>query len=481
MRIKKYIFIGILLLNFSNFIFAQNYNDAYRLSEQTIDFDAKTLAFGNSSIASFGNFSSALINPAGLATIKKSLLNFGINTNSFKNNGVMFNSSIGSEKSNNNTNQFGLVFPLPTKKGSAVIAFGYNQANDYNAFVKFDGFNSGTNSMIQELTNDNDDLAYELYLSYPTYKPNGDYDGDETNINGRLNQSGSIDEQGSLNSWVMSGAFEISKNVFIGGTLNLLSGNYKRNRSYWEDDVNNFYNGYLDPQDSSTFDFQSFYLNDIVDWEISGYDFRLGLLYKMNEMLNFGATIKFPTNYTISEVYSVYGESEFADAGYYVEYPGNEYEYGISSPMEISGGVSASLPFVNLNAGLKFIDYSQLEFTDGFDDNDLDDKNAEIIEYLENVVNYNFGAEITLPYPAMKLRGGFIYHPSPFIGDVSDYDKKYFTAGIGLPLSKNLIIDFAYLHGWWNNFGDNYGTNLSRFNQEITLNKFGITINYIFM
>ncbi len=101
MKTKKYIIIGILLLNLSNFIFAQNYNDAYRLSEQTIDFDARTLAFGNSSIASFGNFSSAIINPAGLGTIKKSLLNFGINTNSFKNNRIMFNSSVGAEKSNN--------------------------------------------------------------------------------------------------------------------------------------------------------------------------------------------------------------------------------------------------------------------------------------------------------------------------------------------------------------------------------------------
>ncbi|MBK7106114.1 MAG: outer membrane protein transport protein [Ignavibacteriae bacterium] len=481
MKVKIYFVIGIFLLNCSNYIFAQNFNDAYRLSEQTVDFDARTLAFGNSSIASMGNFSSAVINPAGLATIKKSLLNFGINTNSFNNNGSIFNSSSTTEKSNNNTNQFGLVFPLPTKKGSAVIAFGYNQSNDYNSFVKFDGFNSNTNSMIQDLAFANDDLAYELYLSYPTYNSNGDYDGDVTNINGRLNQSGSIDEEGSLNSWLMSGAFEISKNIFIGGTLNLLSGEYKRTRTYWEEDVNNVYTGYLDSQDSSTFDFQSFYLNDNIMWDISGFDFRLGLLYKMNDMLNFGATIKFPTSYTILETYSVYGESEFANAGYYVDYPGEEFEYKISTPMELSGGISASLPFVNLNASLKFIDYSQLEFTDGFDEIDLDTKNAKIVENLENVVNYNFGAEVTFPYPAMKLRGGFIYNPSPYIGDASDYDKKYFTAGLGLPLSKNLIIDFAYLHGWWNNFGDNYGTNLSRINQEITLNKFGITVNYIFM
>ena len=100
---------------------------------------------------------------------------------------------------------------------------------------------------------------------------------------------------------------------------------------------------------------------------------------------------------------------------------------------------------------------------------------------MESVVNFNFGAEFTLPYPAMKIRGGFIYNPSPYVGDGSEYDRKYFTAGLGLPLSPNLIIDFAYLHGWWNNFGDNYGNNLSRTYQDISLNKVVISLNYVFM
>ena len=478
---SRVIFTAILLIYVSTHLIAQNLNDAYRLGEQSIDFDARNLAFGNSSIASMGNFSSTIINPAGLATIRKSLLNFGINTNSFNNNGTIFNSTTSAEKNNNNTNQFGLVIPLPTRKGSAVIAFGYNQSHDYNGFTKFDGYNPNNNSMIQDLTSVNDDLAYELYLSYPTYNSNGEYDGDATNINGKLNQRGTIDEEGSLNSWIMSGAFEIAKNVYFGGTINILSGEYKRNRSYYEEDINNVYSGYLDPQDSSTFDFRSFYMNDFINWNISGLDFRLGLLYKINEMFNIGAAVKFPTSYTITERYSIYGESEFAEASYYIDFPANNFDYKISTPMELSTGISASLPFVNLNAGLKFIDYSQLEFTGGFKRIDLDSKNAEIKDNMQSVVNYNFGAEITLPYPSMKFRGGFIYNPSPYIGDGNEFDKKYFTVGLGLPLSKNLIIDFGYLHGWWNNFGDNYGSDISRINQDIKLDKFGITINYIFM
>ncbi|MCB9247362.1 MAG: outer membrane protein transport protein [Ignavibacteriales bacterium] len=481
MKIKKIIMFGLITVCLSNPIYSQNYNDAFRLSEQGYEYDAKTMSLGNSTIGSFGNFSSTLINPAGIGTIQKSILNFSFGTNSFTNSSNFFNTTTMADKSDNSTNQFSLVLPLPTRKGNAVLAFGYNQSRDFNSTLKFDGFNPNNNSMIQDLTDFNDDLAYELYLSYPTYDANDKYIHDETNISGRLNQSGTLNEEGSLNSWVMSGAWQASKNLYIGGTFNIISGNYKSNRTYLEDDTKNLYEGFLDPADSNTFGFRSFYLNDVIDWEVNGWDFRLGILYQMNKMLSFGATVKFPTSFTVREKYSIYGESEFENDIYYVDYPGDAYEYEISSPMELSGGVTASLPLLNVSASLKYVDYSQLEFTNGIERIDMDAKNKIINEVMESVVNFNFGAEFTLPYPAMKIRGGFIYNPSPYVGDGSEYDKKYFTAGLGLPLSPNLIIDFAYLHGWWNNFGDNYGNNLSRTYQDISLNKVVISLNYVFM
>ncbi len=470
-----------MLLFLGNSIFSQNYNDAYRLGEQTIDFDARTLGLGNSTIASFGNFSSSLINPAGLATIQKSILNFGINTNSVSNSTMLFNSASSVKKNNNNTNQFSFVLPLPTRRGSAVLAIGYTQTKDFNSSLKFDGYNNNSNSMIQDLTSYNDDIAYDLYLSYPVYDANNNYLNDATNINGKLNQSGTIDEEGYLNNWIISGAFEISKNIFIGGTFNIISGSYKNNRKYYEDDVNNVYTGFLDPTDSNSLGFESFYLNDIVDQDISGWDFRLGLLYNMDNILSFGALIKFPTKYSIGETYSIYGESYFTNNVYYVDYPGTKNDYGISTPMEFSGGVSADLPMVKLSASLKYIDYSQMKFTDGFDAPVREEKNNAINEVFQSVINYNFGAEFTLPYPTMKIRGGFIYNPSPYIGDKSEYDKKYVTVGLGLLLAKNLILDFAYLHGWWKNFGDNYGYDVSRTYQDLKLNNVTVTLNYSFM
>ena len=477
----KTLTLSIFLL-IAGSIAAQNFNDAFRIGQQNLDFDARTLSLGNSTIASLGNFSSSLLNPAGLATIQRDVFSISFNSNNFKNSADFFNSKISSERSNGNVNQVSLVMPLPVKKGNAVFAFGYNQVNDLSSSLEFDALNNGNNSMIQDLTFFNDDIAYELGLSYPIYDQNDNYIQDETRINGRLNQSGKLIEKGTLDNWVLSGAAEVAKNLFIGGTFNIISGEYTSNRTYLEDDYGtDIYKDFLDPADSNTLGFESFYINDIIDWDLSGWDFRIGILYKMNDFLNFGATIKFPSSYTVKEKYSIYAESEFTQNYFAVDYPGSKNEYEISTPMEFSGGISATFPLVTLNASVKMVDYSQLEFDKGFEDDALFSKNEDIKEVFQSTINWNLGAEFTLPYPALKLRGGFIYNPSPFIGDTSEYDKKYLTAGLGFPIAQKLLFDFAYVHGWWKNFGDNYDIDVSRTYQDISVNKFVFSVSYIIM
>lgn len=474
--------IIFLFLIFSGIIFSQNYNDAFRIGQSELDFDARTLSMGNSTIGALGNFSSTLINPAGLATIRRDVFSLSFNSNGFNNSISFLGNSTDVDRRNGNINQVSLVMPLPVKRGSAVLAFGYNQSRDFNSILEFGSLNNSNTSMIQDLTNFNDDIAYELGVSYPVFDNNDNYLYDDTQINGNLYQSGKVVETGSLNNWIMSGAAEVAKNLFVGATLNIISGDYKSNRTYLEDDYDNdYYSGLLDPADSSTLGFESFYINDIVDWEITGWDIRLGLLYKMNSFINFGASVKLPSRYKIKERYSIYGESEFQQNYFLVDYPASPLEYEIITPMEFSGGVSAVFPLFTVNAGLKFIDYSQLEFDDGFSEEELFEMNNEIQELLTTTVNWNIGAEFTLPYPSLKIRGGFMYYPSAYKNDSSEFDKKYVTGGIGFPIAKRLLFDFAYVYGWWKDFGDNYGVDVSRTYQDIKVDKMVFSISYVFM
>lgn len=479
-NIKFYAIIMSLLI-LSGFTKAQNFSDAYRLSQPFLGNSARAMGMGNAVMAVGGDYSSALYNPAGLALIKHAELSGGFEYGSFDNTSTFFNQSTNYSVSNTSLNQFGFAFPFQVVRGSMVLAFGYNRVNDFNSSVKFSGFNPNNNSMIQDLAYYNDDIAYELGLSYPLYDGGGNYLRDTTLVAGLLNQSGSIIEEGGIDSWSLSGAVEIAKNVFAGVSLNILSGSYKSSRDYNEEDTKNRYGSsfLLDPADSRTADFQSFYFNDIVNWDITGWEMKLGLLYKMNNHMNLAFAIKLPTYYTVKELYTVYGESYFSGASFNID-PAyrDEIEYDITTPFEFSGGISGKIAGFRLAADFNFIDYTQLKFDGGLDPTIEARNNREIMEVFRRVVNYSAGLEYRLPVFGITLRTGYIFNKSPYKSDNENFDKKYYTFGAGINPNRNVALDFAVIKGSWTDYFDNYGVNVSRVNQSIDKNKFVFTIRY---
>lgn len=185
MKNFKKIVIGLMVsCLFGANVYAQNFNDALRLSEPGIISGARSLAMGNAYIALSDDFSASLFNPAGFGLVKKMELAGGLNYNSFNNNTGFFNQSTKLTNDFTKFSQVGIALPFPTIQGSFVVAIGYNQVKDFNKVVGFNGFNSGNNSYIQDLTSYNDDIAYKLALSYPIYDANNKYLNDVTLING---------------------------------------------------------------------------------------------------------------------------------------------------------------------------------------------------------------------------------------------------------------------------------------------------------
>lgn len=483
MNCKK-VFLPVVLFFISLNLSAQNYNDALRLSEPEIFTSARSLAMGNAYTAVSNDFSASLFNPAGFALIKNAEFSGGLQHNSFNNRTSFFNNSVDDDRTSARLNQFGFAFPFPTHRGSFVIGFGYNRIKDFNRTTTFNGYNNNNNSMIQDLAYYNDDIAYELGLSYPVYDAGNNYLGDETRINGKLNQSGNIYQEGGLNTWSFSGAMEIEENIFVGATLNILSGDFKRNREYTETDI---YDNYgtdllLDPEEPATADFESFYFNDIIDWDISGWNATLGLLAKVDDNVNVGFTIKLPKSYTIKEIYYVDAYSNFGTGTQFILDPPTEdrIEYDISTPYEITVGGSFKDENYLVSADINFIDYTQMEFTDGLELSTRVENNRNIDDFFRAVYNLHAGAEYIIPNTSIAVRGGFMLLQSPFEDDPSEYDKKIVTAGFGFGGGKGISFNFAYSYGWWKDFGDNYGSGESRTYQDITKSNlmFGIKYNF---
>ncbi len=460
MRRIPFLTVVVSLFIFSLSINAQNFNDALRLSEPGLGSGARALGMGNSFIAVADDYSAAMINPAGLGLMKRMEFTGMMKYNSFANDVTLYGNTTSDDRASTDLGRIGLVFPYPVYRGSLVFAIGFNREKSFNRVISFNGYNSGNHSMIQELAANRDDLAYYLGLSYPVNTIL-----DETLINGNLNQDGKILQEGNLNSWSFSGAMEVSKGLFVGVTLNIKSGEFNSTRDYYEEDTRDVYGDdfQLDPDDSRTAGFVRFYMNDIIKWDLSGWDMKLGMLYNINKFSRLGVTVKFPTTYTVKETYFTDGYSDFtSSSGFEFDAYEENFEYDITTPFELGAGAAFDMFGLILSGDINVIDYTSMEFSDGLTSEARLNNNKEIKDIFRTAVNYSVGAEYKIPMTSLLIRAGYMYKPSPFKDDPSDYDRKYLTGGLGIVLNENVSIDVGYAHGFWKDYNDNYGIGLSR-------------------
>lgn len=470
------LFSLILIIIFLTSIqsFAQNINDALRLGYSGLGANARALGMGNSYIGLSDDGSASFFNPAGFGLLKRLEFSGGLDYSNFNNNTTFFGNTSKYSNSSTNLNRLSFVFPFPTLRGSLVFGLSYQSASSLIGALQFDGFNSSDNSMITNLLST--DVPYDLYLT------------DENNVSpikGNLNQSGTVLSSGSVDYWTLSGAVELVQNLYVGLNLNIVSGSFEQNNDYYEDDTKNIYQDTTAAGEAQTVDFKTFYLNRLLNWDLAGWNAKLGLIYQLNNIARFGATIQFPKTFSIKEDFKVNGSSEFG-TGQIVELDPTKYsdqvEYDIITPFEFAAGFSAGYAGLIFSAEGTLIDYTQMKFDNpnGLTEQYISEQNKNIKEKLETVINYNLGIEYTIPNFGLRLRTGYFIQSSAFKNDNSDFDKKYFTAGLGFLAAETLGIDIGYAHGWWNDFGDNYGDNVSRTFQEITLDNMVITATYRF-
>jgi len=466
----KSFIISILFLT-TNF-YSQGIPDVLRLGESGLGVGARALGMGNSYIGLSDDASAMYFNPAGLGLMNRIEISGGLNYDNLKNDVTFFN-LLSKEKDNSTKfNRFSIVLPYPTFQGSLVFGAAFHSVNNFNSTISFDGFNNGTNSMIQNLLDT--DIPYDLYLTDST---------NNTPINGKLNQSGNIKNIGSLNNWAFSGAVELSKNLFVGFTINGISGSFNSNNDYFEDDTKNVYQGVTATGEHFTKDFRTFNLNRILNWEIKGWFAKVGLLYQFNDNARFGTTIQFPQYYTIEEDFLVNGYSEFGTDNF-VDLDQSKYsdyvKYDIVTPFKFSSGFSFNIGSLIINAEGSFIDYSQskIENPEGLSNQYIGGVNKDIANTLGQVFSYNLGAEYTITQLGLRIRGGYFTQPSAYKDDPDQFDKKYLTAGFGFLLAENIGVDIGYARGWWKNIGDNYGVNISRTYQDIEIDRILVDLTY---
>jgi len=466
---------------------AQYLEDALRLGQFGTGVGARALGMGNAYTGVASDFSAVYWNPAGLTQalhgeffLGMSYLNMGDDGTLSSRDGLGNISLLGNPSSYTttatNVNAVGVVYPVPVRRGSLVVAFGYDRRASFASGVSFNGFNPGS-SFIQTLVPDKQvfapgDTALLPWQLGLTDTANGKY---RSVFNGRLTQLGNVIESGGLNDWSGALAVEVGKNLSIGITATLVSGSYRYDRDYHEQDRQHLF--------SYPFDLKDLKVTDFVDGDITGANAKFGLMYTLPDRFRLGFGIRTPTSYNIREHYGQTLQSQFYTldaAGHDLygpfDYPGT-VEYDVHTPWVFSVGASLILRDLVLSGDLEYTDWTELEFADA--PSDLLALNPDFKTQLQGTANLRAGAEYDLRDLGLRLRAGFIFNPSPFKGDPSSFDQKYVTGGLGIQLGESAMLDLGYAHGWWQTYQTNYDPS-SSVEENIKTNTVLATLVYRF-
>jgi len=437
--------------------FAQFPEDALRLGQAGFGVSARSMSMGNAMTGLSEGYDATYFNPAGLAQSYNSQVTMSLNFLGYNNNASYLARSGSLSSSQTDLSSLGLVYPFPTTRGSFVIALGYNRGTDFNSALGFNAYNP--NSSILPSLYDKD-VNYDIPFNVGLEDTNGNIV-----LNKNVNQKGTIYESGGLNKWLVAGAVDIAQDFSLGLTLNLVSGSYRYVRQWTETDPNGYWANTQLSDITSARGLGSFVLNDNVDQDLSGWNAKVGFLYRLPDengktIARFGGTIEFPTFITVGEKYSDAGTANFL-TGSTMSYttPGGNNNYNVTTPFKFGFGASGEISVLTLAADIQYVDWTQLQFSTSsaptLPSDFINGLNSQIKSEFRATTDLRVGAELALadrgysrfvPY----VRGGFALYPSPYVGDEVDQARKFASGGVGFRIQNSIDLDFAYQFGWWN-------------------------------
>ncbi len=448
-------------------------------------------------------------NPAGLGWMSSSAISgdFAINRTQSDTRFLTPDATASADRtvSNYRLGSLGGAYSFPTTQGSLVIGVSFHQSNTYDRGFDVAAANR-TNSITGTLLPtsngyevDGEDLIFDSRRSRIAYEAgvidfsrsvydNGNYpffqganpQASATNGQMTLEQQENLTESGQMNELSFGLATAIAPNVMLGGGLNVAFGSYTFERLYRETEVSDL----LPPENpenpqppydpyflagTSIEGFRQMQLEDRIEADLSGVNFRFGLSAEPTDALRVGVHVESPTWLTVNEVYGTEMQTQF-DCDFDLNTPcpqggvegfssgnltGNEFSYDIRTPWRVGGGLQFSMAELTLAGGATLIDWAQAEIS--ADDASFTTLNRDL-EDLDATINTRVGLEYSSD--AFALRTGVAYQPSPtdrsfqdIDGNTVDGDQLFLSAGTSVSISENATLHLSWMQ---ERFDDRY-------------------------
>jgi len=477
----KKIFAILIAIIVSSALYAQNENDALRYSLINYGGTARFAGMSGAYGAVGADFSSLSQNPAGIGLYRKSEFTITPVLSSNNTTSNYMGTSLSDSRNTMYLGNIGYVFSQNLKGHAGPLVniqfgFGVNQLARFNNRMTISGFNNN-NSLLTPYVDDVNytgaarkdwdnfgaGLAYDVNLIYY----------DSTNMrwaadmeNGGIQQTKSVETQGSLNETVLSAGANISDKLFLGITFAFPYIRYQEYSVYTENDTKDL-NSY----------FNSFQRNEYLNTRGSGFNFKAGFIFMPVEFIRIGGAIHTPTNfYNMSDSYHTTMNSYFtAGEQYYKQSPDGYFEYALKTPLRAMGSIAVLLGKYGLiSADYEYIDYSNASMHAR--DYTFSEENSAIKTQYTTSNNLRLGAE--LKAGIMAFRGGYSFSESPFRDTAKTGNRNGYSFGIGIR-EKGYFADFSYNHSNADTNYYLYGTAPAS-NNSIRTNAYSLTMGFRF-
>ncbi len=490
----KKIFITGLAVFILQQSFSQDAFDALRFSYLTPTGSARVQAIGGANISLGGDISSTFLNPAGLAQFKTNelVLSPGFLMNRSKLN--YNDSSFKGKRSGFNTGVSGFIFSWGNRFKSSnirntTVSFAINQSASFNSNFSFR--NNGTRQSsysekwVEELTYNNvfnlgdaennfpagASQAYVTYLIDTLLGQTG-YHTNADVSKMPLNQSFSYETRGGMHEAAFAMAWNMKEKFLYGVTIGIPMIDYKRKTTVSESDASN------NPDN----DFKSFTFSETFSTKGSGFNAKLGVIFKPVEYFRIGLTFHTPsiisltdrTDVSITSDIENYARrisnnnskpSSFTDNTHNIT-GGTDYTYGyqLVTPWRLGGSMSYVFREINdvtkqkafITADVELVNYKGMSYSSNTDNATQGEKdyfksvNQSIDNLYKMALNAKIGGE--LKFETFMVRAGFNYAGSPYnketMNSLPEGTKNWrMTPSLGVGFrDKGFFADLTYAH-----------------------------------
>ncbi|MFP4691123.1 MAG: OmpP1/FadL family transporter [Bacteroidales bacterium] len=447
-RLVIMLIIGLLAIPF---VSAQNEMDALRYSRLIPGGTARFASTGSAFGALGGDFSSLSLNPAGIAIYRGSEFTISPSLKYSQVDTRYFSTLMDDMKYDLNLGNLGVVlaFPIGNKEEGGWqfinMGFGINRHNNFNDRWIAQGFNTNNSLMTSMMEQANREGSVENLsdfstgLAWDTWLLGEDDEGFFVDMpDGGVLQQQETNSSGSLREFVLSMGANYNDRVYIGATFGFPTVSYEEESRYTEEDSQD-----RDPV------FNSLAYTTNLKTEGNGYNFKVGAIVRVTDMIRLGGAFHSPTFLDLSDRYSATMSSDLILNSYNQtsssSSEGGRFDYELTTPLKAMG----SLGLVFGTRGLVSLDY---EFTDYSNarlrspDYSFTEENNTIRDSFTAQHGIRVGGELRL-HPLI-LRAGYGQYTSPYVSGVNDGERTLISGGIGLR-EQNYFIDFSYTHSFY--------------------------------